>query len=117
MQPHHSPSYLEFPVINIDQSKAFYSEAFAWGFTDYGPDYAGIVVDGKEVGGLAQTDDFAKGGVLVVLYSNDLEASLEAVQAAGGPIAKPIFAFPGGRRFHFLDPSGHELAVWTDEAS
>jgi len=110
---HHAIDYIEISVRDIGAAKAFYSAAFGWRFNDYGPEYAGIQgVDG-EAGGLRQADDVTSGGPLVVLYSDDLEASLDAVRSAGGTIAKEPFSFPGGRRFHLLDPSGNELAVWS----
>lgn len=113
MPTHHAIDYIEFTVRDLAEAKRFYAEAFGWRFTDYGPTYAGIQGADGEVGGMEQTDALRQGGPLVILYSEDLEASLEAVLAAGGSLAKEPFAFPGGRRFHFLDPSGNELAVWT----
>ncbi|MEM9193152.1 MAG: VOC family protein, partial [Myxococcota bacterium] len=81
--------------------------------TDYGPGYAGIRrADGGEAGGFAVGEP-TPGGPLVVLYSSDLNATLQAVRDAGGSVVKEPFDFPGGRRFHFADPSGNELAVWT----
>jgi hypothetical protein len=111
---HHSIDYVEFPVRDVAAAKRFYSAAFGWKFTDYGPGYAGIRGDGREIGGLAQADAVHKGGPLVVLYSRDLDASVAAVKSAGGKIVREPFAFPGGRRFHFEDPSGNELAVWSE---
>ncbi len=96
----------------VGATKAFYAQAFGWTFIDYGPDYAAFSegLDGGFSG------DPADGVVkpVVVLYANDLEAMQAKVEAAGGKIEKPIFAFPGGRRFHFLDPAGNEMAVWSD---
>jgi predicted enzyme related to lactoylglutathione lyase len=113
MHRHHAIDYIEFPVGDVAISKRFYAAAFGWAFTDYGPDYAGIRgVDG-EVGGFRKDSVVAQGGPLVVLYSSDLQASLDAVRSAGGSVVKEPFGFPGGRRFHFLDPSGNELAVWS----
>ncbi len=112
---HHAIDYIEFTVQDVAHAKRFYTRAFDWGFTDYGPEYAGITIDGREVGGLRQTDVMHQGGPLVILYSSALEGSQAAVEAAGGKIVKDIFAFPGGRRFHFTDPSGNELAVWSDK--
>jgi predicted enzyme related to lactoylglutathione lyase len=111
---HHAIDYIELSVTDIDAAKHFYSKAFGWTFNDYGPGYAGILAPGKdgEVGGLRLVDEVTRGGPLVVLYSETLEASCSAVELAGGRIVKPIFEFPGGRRFQFLDPSGNELAVW-----
>jgi uncharacterized protein len=113
---HHTIDYIEFTVRDLAAAKRFYSTSFGWQFNDYGPEYAGIKgVDG-EVGGLRQATDVRAGGPLVVLYSNDLEKTLQAVRAAGGTIVREPFAFPGGRRFHFTDPSGNELGVWSKAA-
>jgi predicted enzyme related to lactoylglutathione lyase len=106
--------YLEFPATDIPATKAFYSAAFGWKFTDYEPDYVGFD-DGRTGGGFAKVPSNAAGGPLAILYSTALEKTLATVVAKGGRIAKPIFAFPGGRRFHFLDPNGNELAVWSDK--
>lgn len=114
MHSHHTIDYIEFTVRDLSAAKRFYSAAFGWRFKDYGPAYAGIQGEGREVGGLIQTDDVRTTGALVILYSDDLEASVEAVTAAGGRILKDPYAFPGGRRFHFADPSGNELAVWSE---
>lgn len=110
---HHAMDYIEFRVRDLAAAKQFYTAAFGWQFTDYGPEYSGIQGAGGEVGGMHQTDDVRPGGPLVVLYSDDLEASRQAVIDAGGTIAKDIFSFPGGRRFEFTDPSGNELGVWA----
>ncbi len=111
---HHSIDYIEFSVTDMDASKRFYEEAFGWQFNDYGPDYAGIQKPGGEAGGFRLEPEVAPGGPLVILYSNGLDATLDRVRAAGGRITAEPFAFPGGRRFHFLDPSGNELAVWSE---
>ena len=114
-QTHHTIDYIEISVSDLSAAKRFYTAAFGWKFTDYGPDYAGIQREGGgEVGGLRAVDKVARGGPLVVLYSSDLESSQTAVQRAGGEIVAEIFSFPGGRRFQFADPSGNELAVWSD---
>ncbi len=110
---HHEIDYIELSVTDIGEAKRFYSGAFGWQFNDYGPGYAGIQGEGREVGGLVQSESVHPGGPLVVLYSDDLDASLQAVRDAGGGITKEPFEFPGGRRFHFADPSGNELAVWA----
>ncbi len=115
MPRHHAIDYIEFTVSDIAVAKRFYAEVFGWTFTDYGPDYAGIQGDGREVGGFNQSSELRVGGPLVILYSGDLEASVRAVETAGGTLLVPPFTFPGGRRFHFADPSGNELAVWTEE--
>lgn len=114
-QIHHTIDYIEISVTDLTEAKRFYTSAFGWAFTDYGPDYAGIQREGGgEVGGLRCVDAVVRGGPLVILYSNDLEASLAAVCRAGGEITAEMFSFPGGRRFQFADPSGNELAVWSD---
>ncbi|MEK7390272.1 MAG: VOC family protein [Elusimicrobiota bacterium] len=112
---HHSIDYIEINVSNLEKAKAFYGAAFGWKFNDYGPDYAGIQKGGgQEAGGLRQVANAAPGGSpLVVLFSNNLDASMKSVIAAGGSISTPPFSFPGGRRFHFKDLSGNELAVWS----
>jgi len=115
-QVHHTIDYIEFTVKDLAEAKRFYGAAFGWKFTDYGPDYAGIQrAEGGEVGGMRSDQEVVRGGPLVILYSRDLVASVAAVRAAGGEIAAEIFEFPGGRRFHFLDPSGNELAVWSEK--
>jgi len=113
VEQHHAIDYIEFSVSNVSEAKRFFSDAFDWKFNDYGPAYAGIQGAGKEVGGLTESDAVRPGGPLVVLYSDDLDASLAAVRAAGGQITREPFEFPGGRRFQFTDPSGNELAVWS----
>ena len=108
--------YLEFPVRDIPASKAFFQQVFGWTFEDFGPDYT-TFKDATLQGGFCRADKAAavtNGSVLVVLYSPDLEAAQGRIEQAGGSIAKPIFEFPGGRRFHFTEPSGNELAVWSD---
>jgi uncharacterized protein len=110
---HHAIDYIEFTVRDVGAAKRFYAAAFGWSFADYGPDYAGIRGPDGEVGGLSRADETRGAGPLVILYSEDLDASVAAVEAAGGRILKPPYSFPGGRRFHFADPSGNELAVWS----
>lgn len=104
--------YVEFNVADIERSKAFYGKAFGWRFTDYGPNYCEFD-DGRLKGGFTNLEAPRPGGPLVILYADDLPAALEAVDGAGGKIVRPIFGFPGGSRFHFADPDGYELAVWT----
>lgn len=104
--------YLEFAVADLEQTKAFYGAAFGWTFTDYGPDYCEFN-DGRMKGGFHTHNPPRPGGALVVIYADDLADARARVQAAGGAITAEL-EFPGGRRFHFTDPSGHELAVWTD---
>lgn len=104
--------YVEFRGGDLGQVKAFYGAAFGWTFTDYGPEYAAFD-QGLDGGFNAGQDDAAR-TPLVILYAHDLEAMEAKVRAAGGTITKPIFSFPGGRRFHFADPAGNELAVWSE---
>lgn len=103
--------YIELPGGDLPASKAFYGAAFGWTFTDYGPEYAAFD-EGMDGGLDAQADGVRT--PLPILFARDLEAMLAKVEAAGGVIVKPIFAFPGGRRFHFRDPAGNELAVWSE---
>ena len=113
-QQHHTIDYIEFAAPDLDAVKTFYAAAFGWKFTDYGPEYTGIQrAEGGEVGGIRKGTG-SRLGPLVILYSNDLEASVRAVTDAGGEIVTEPFEFPGGRRFHFTDPAGNELAVWSD---
>lgn len=111
---HHSIDYIEFSVTDMAKAKRFYETAFGWKFTDYGPGYAGIQKDGGEAGGLRLETTVTRGGPLVILYSDDLDASFAKVRDAGAQITKDPFEFPGGRRFQFEDPSGNELAVWSE---
>lgn len=106
-------SYIEFNVTDIARARAFYGTVFDWSFTDYGPEYCSFS-DGRMNGGFDASGDVSPGGPLVVLYACDLEAIQKRIEEAGGTIVKPAFAFPGGRRFHFTDPEGYELAVWSD---
>ena len=111
---HHATDYIEFSVTDMAEAKRFYAAAFDWQFTDYGPTYAGIQGDGREMGGMTQVEHVAHGGPLVILYSSDLDATLARVREAGGAVVKEPYEFPGGRRFHFADPTGNELAVWAE---
>ncbi|WP_119271123.1 VOC family protein [Taklimakanibacter deserti] len=104
--------YIEFNVKDIARSRKFYGAAFDWTFKDYGPDYCEFA-DGRLTGGFTTFGAPRPGGPLVILYADDLEATQKRVEKAGGAIVKPIFDFPGGRRFHFTDPDGYELAVWS----
>jgi predicted enzyme related to lactoylglutathione lyase len=104
--------YIEMNVADIERSKAFYGAAFGWTFQDYGPEYCEFR-DGRLTGGFTTQGTPAPGGPLVVLYADDLAGAQRAVEAASGRITKPVFEFPGGARFHFLDPDGYELAVWS----
>ncbi len=112
---HHGFDYIELTIADMARAKAFYG-ALGWSFTDYGPGYAGISVNDREIGGLTVGDSPSPPAVvspLVILYSRDLEQTLATLTAAGAVITTPPFSFPGGRRFHFADPDGNALAVWT----
>lgn len=114
---HNKINYIEFSTTDIARTKDFYSSVFGWSFQDWGPDYASF---GSESGGI--DGGFSKrsgssaesAGPLVVLYSNDLKATEQAVVKAGGSVVVPTFEFPGGRRFHFSDGAGNVLAVWSE---
>lgn len=117
MPPHEKINYVEFASGDLDATKQFFVGAFSWEFTDYGPDYTAFSGAGLD-GGFYRAPLSSKtsgGGALVVFYSHDLEATLEKIVTAGGDIVKPIFSFPGGRRFHFTEPCGNEFAVWSDQ--
>ena len=109
---HHQIDYVEFGAAELEPIKQFYAGVFGWTFTDYGPSYTSFQ-DGRLEGGFT-TEASPGNHPLVVLYSSDLEATFEQVKAQGGGITEEIFEFPGGRRFHFTDPSGNELAVWSE---
>jgi len=111
---HHAIDYIELNVSDLPAAKEFYAAAFGWAFNDYGPEYSGIrSPDGAgEVGGLNPAREPRPGGPLVLLYSDDLDATVSAVESAGGRLLEGPYEFPGGRRFHFADPSGNELGVW-----
>ncbi len=118
MKQHQKLDYVEFPARDLDATKTFFNHAFGWTFEDYGPDYCAFSDQGLD-GGFYRAPLYSStraGGALLVFYSEDLDATLARVEGAGGQIVKPIFAFPGGRRFHFTEPSGNELAVWSDAA-
>lgn len=116
MNEHEKINYVEFPAKDIEVVKAFFTTVFGWSFTDYGPDYVAFSDEGIDGGffrsGLSASTK--NGSALVVFYSNDLEQTQAKVENAGGSIIRPIFKFPGGRRFHFDDPNGNEYAVWSD---
>jgi predicted enzyme related to lactoylglutathione lyase len=105
--------YIEFPATDIEATKRFYTAVFGWSFTDYGPNYTSFH-DGRLGGGFTMSAKPVKGGALVVLYAKALEDTRRKVLDAGGKIVIETFEFPGGRRFHFADPSGNELAVWSE---
>jgi len=107
-------NYVEFKAKNLEKIKDFYSEAFHWTFTDYGSNYVAFSDSGLE-GGFEQSEEAIVNGVLVVLYHENLDEIKNNILSSGGKISLDIFSFPGGRRFHFIDPSGNELAVWSDK--
>ena len=112
-EPPATPDYVEFSVHDIARAKAFYGAVFGWKFVDYGPAYTSF--NAASVGGGFTTDGAPRpGGPLLVFHVADLDATFARVKAAGAPIVKPPFAFPGGRRFHFTDPDGYEVAAWSE---
>jgi predicted enzyme related to lactoylglutathione lyase len=106
-------NYVEFKAMNLGEIKRFYSAAFAWKFADYGPNYIAFSESGLQ-GGFERSKTKVTKGVLVILYHSNLTKVKERIIEAGGKIVKDIFSFPGGRRFHFEDPAGNELAVWSE---
>ncbi len=107
-------SYVELPVADVGRVREFYTNAFGWSFTDFGPDYSAMTGGDVDVG-LNGSEDHAIAQLLPIVEVQDLEAALEKVVAAGASITVPIFAFPGGRRFHFKDPAGNALGVFVNE--
>ncbi len=113
---HHTIHYIELPAVSLADMKAFYAAVFGWTFTDYGPGYAAFHGAGIE-GGFDESREYISprpAGALVILYSDDLESTQASIVKAGGTISTPTYSFPGGRRFHFQDPSGNELGVWIE---
>ncbi|WCO02944.1 VOC family protein [Psychroserpens ponticola] len=106
-------NYIEFKTNDLEQIKAFYTSAFNWTFTDYGPTYTSFADSGIS-GGFEKTDDRITNGALIVLHYENLEEIKQKIITLGGEISVDIFSFPGGKRFQFLDPSGNELAVWCE---
>ncbi|MDD7911678.1 MULTISPECIES: VOC family protein [Pseudovibrio] len=110
-------NYIELPASDLYAIKTFYGTVFGWTFKDFGEEYAAFN-DGTMYGGFYHADlksSSQEGAALVVLYAEQLEDMLEQVQTHGGTIVKEIFSFPGGRRFHFADPCGNELAIWSEK--
>ena len=110
-------NYLELPAKDLAATKEFFNSVFAWQFTDYGPEYCAFSKTAGMDGGFYLSDQKAEvkaGSVLVVFYSDDLAATQDKVTQAGGQISQAVYNFPGGRRFHFLDPNGNEFAVWSE---
>jgi len=116
MDAHNQIHYIEFSAADFPATESFFSSVFGWSFQHWGDDYMSFENAGIS-GGFARADlkaDASKGSALVILFSNDLEKTRDDVLSAGGRIKTDIFSFPGGRRFHFIEPSGNELAVWTE---
>lgn len=116
MHNHEKMNYVEFPAKDIKVAKDFFGKAFDWSFVDYGPEYTAFSNEGLD-GGFYKSDltvSADNGSALIVFYSKELENTQSKIENSGGSIIKPIFVFPGGRRFHFADPNGNEYAVWSD---
>ncbi len=116
MNHHEKLNYLEYPARDIMATKRFFEAVFGWAFTDFGPEYSAFDNQGLE-GGFYKADlvsDASKGAALTVFFSDDLIVTQAKIEAAGGVISTPAFDFPGGRRFHFTEPSGNEFAVWAN---
>ncbi len=119
MNHHEKINYIEFPSKDLTATKNFFTQVFSWSFQEFGADYISFSDQGIN-GGFFKSDLSSltcNGASLVVLYSNDLKATQEKIEQAGGLITKPIFSFPGGCRFHFSEPGGNELAVWSETSS
>ncbi len=116
MNEHEKINYIELPAKDIDAAKNFFTEVFGWSFVDYGPAYTAFSNAGIDGGFFKSklTVSTDNGSALIVFYSKDLEQTQSKIENAGGTVIKPIFPFPGGRRFHFGDPNGNEYAVWSD---
>ncbi|RIV30264.1 VOC family protein [Flagellimonas lutimaris] len=106
--------YIEFKSTDLEKTKEFYTQTFGWAFTDYGPTYTSFSETGV-AGGFELTQEPIVNGALIVLYYENLVEIRDKVKSTGGTITKEIFEFPGGKRFHFTDPSGNELAVWSEK--
>jgi hypothetical protein len=115
MRKHEKLNYVEFAARDLPATRAFFGATFGWEFEEFGPDYCAFAGQGLD-GGFYRSELYSStknGSALLVFYSDDLEATQARVEQAGGRIEKPIFEFPGGRRFHFSEPSGNEFAVWS----
>lgn len=117
MNVHEKINYAEFPAKDIPSTKVFFTAVFGWKFEDFGEEYTAFSNEGLD-GGFFQSDKVStpeNGAALIVFYSEDLESTQTKIELAGGVIVESVFSFPGGRRFHFADPSGNEFAVWSDK--
>lgn len=121
MHEHEKINYVEFPAVDLIATKRFFTRAFDWQFEDYGPEYTAFSNQGLDGGFFKSTTSRSslsskaeQGCALIILYSKNLQDTQAKVLSAGGVVSKEIFSFPGGQRFHFIEPSGNELAVWSD---
>ena len=118
MSRHKNINYIEFPATDISKTKDFYGEVFGWEFQDWGDSYISFTKESAGIDGGFELNSPTKkpssDGTLVVLYSDDLESTVTEVERCGGTITAQPFEFPGGRRFHFSDPNGNHLAVWSE---
>ena len=116
MPTHEKIDYVEFPSSDLSSTKQFFSKVFGWAFEDFGDEYTAFSGQGLDGGFFrsAKNSTTSNGAALVIFYSENLEATQVKIEKAGGEIIEPVFSFPGGRRFHFADPSGNEFAVWSD---
>ncbi|PID66945.1 MAG: glyoxalase [Gammaproteobacteria bacterium] len=117
MNKHGQINYAEYPAADLERTKAFFKQVFAWQFKDFGSEYTAFSGSGLK-GGFFHSElksTVKNGGALLVFFSDELEKTLSIIENAGGQIVRPIFTFPGGRRFHFTEPSGNEFAVWSDK--
>ncbi|VAW75080.1 Glyoxalase family protein [hydrothermal vent metagenome] len=117
MNEHEKVNYVELPAKNLQATTKFFGQVFGWSFQEFGPEYSAFSNQGID-GGFFKSDlssSTSNGAALIVFYSINLEGTQEKIKQANGIIVKPIFAFPGGRRFHFTEPSGNEFAVWSDK--
>ena len=118
MNPIEKLNYVEYPSQDLEATKLFFNQVFGWTFSDFGEEYTAFSAKQAGLNGgfyrSSKASITSQGAALLVFYSPDLEAIQTKILAAGGTITKPTFHFPGGRRFHFTEPSGNELAVWSD---
>ena len=116
MNQHEKINYVELPAKDLNATKKFFIQVFGWSFQDYAPEYSAFSNQGIDGGFFKSklSSSTSSGAALIVFYSNDLETTQEKVENANGVIVQKIFPFPGGRRFHFTEPSGNEFAVWSD---
>ncbi len=117
MPNHNKIDYVEFAARDMQATKQFFTEVFGWSFEDYGPEYTAFSNQGVDGGFYAaeKSSNFESNGSLIIFFSEDLESTQSAIEQAGGTISQQIFSFPGGRRFHFTEPSGNEMAVWSNK--